>query len=233
MTVVQEEYRGFCICLEQDVYAEDPLAWTTPAERSAWFALSHRRYSLPYEIDTPNDEYESWTALARAVTVPGGELAGKVYQFVHWYEHSGIAVSLRDDETGQGWDAGIAGVVFGDSTDAIAEAFADWQAYTEGEVYHLVIQAPDGIEVENIRGMDGYENAIGYARVIIDNNADLTRTEYIERYGRCHAPQAQEQHNYGRRTRASKVLSEFARRSAAEAATDQPVRGTVAGRRKE
>lgn len=189
-----EHYRGYTITLEYDQDADNPLMWRTPKERRAWYALRHRRYSLPFEIDANPDDYHAWAELAAAVTAPGGELAGKVYQFVRWYEHSGIAVSLRDDEGGQDWDAGIAGVVFGTTRAAILASFTVWKAYTEGEVYALTITAPDGNEVDSLCGLYGYDEALGCARWTIDGDAKLTGAARIQRYGRARAPRARELH---------------------------------------
>lgn len=188
------EYKGYAITLAHDVDADNPLAFTAPEERRTWYALRHRRYALPFEINADTDDYHSWTELARAVTAPDGELAGKVYQFVHWYEHSGTAVSLRDDEGGRDWDAGIAGVVFGDSRAAIRASFAAWKAYVEGDVYLVRVTAPDGNGVDSLCGLYGYDEAMGCARWAIDADVQLTGTARIRRYGRGHAPRAQELH---------------------------------------
>jgi hypothetical protein len=189
-----EYYNGYTITLEYDWDADNPLTWTTPEERRAWYVLRHRRYSLPFEIDADLHDYRSWTELAAAVTAPGGELSGKVYQFVRWYEHSGIATSLRDDEGGQDWDAGIAGVVFGTTRAAILASFAFWKPYVEDDVYTLMITAPDGDEVDNLGGLYGYDDALDWAHGVIDTDRLLTGTARIRRYGRAHAPRAQELH---------------------------------------
>jgi len=190
-----EQYNGYTITLTyDDGDVQNPLWWTTPEERRAWYALRHRRYSLPFEIDADPDDYDSWTELAAAVTAPGAELAGKVYQFVRWYEHSGTAVSLRDDEGGQDWDAGIAGVVFGTTRAAILASFTVWKAYVECEVYRVRITASDGTEIDSLCGLYGYEEALGCARWVIDADAKLTGAARIRRYGRECALRAQEFH---------------------------------------
>lgn len=189
-----EHYKGYTITLEYDPDAENPLTWTTPEERRAWYALSHRRYTLPYEIDADTDDYHGWAELAAAVTSPDGELPGKVYRFVRWYEHSGVAVSLLSTDQFGGWDVGCAGVIFGDTLDDIDASFVSWQAYVEGEVYRVCITAPDGNEVDSLAGLYGYDDALGYCRNIIDEDTQLTGAERIRRYGRAHAPRARELH---------------------------------------
>jgi hypothetical protein len=190
-----EHYNGYTIGLAyDDEDVENPLTWMTPEERGTWYTLHHKRYSLPFEIDANPDDYYSWAELAAAVTAPGGELAGKVYQFVRWYEHSGVVVTLRDDEGGWDWDAGIAGVVFGTTRAAILASFAVWKPYVEGEVYALTVTAPDGNEVDSLCGLYGYDEALGCARWIIDGDSKLTGVARILRYGRAHAPRAQELH---------------------------------------
>lgn len=190
-----EQYNGYTISLTyDDGDVQNPLWWDTPEERRAWYALRHPRYSLPFEIDADPDDYYSWAELATAVTAPGGVLAGKVYQFVRWYEHGGIAVSLRDNEGGQGWDAGIAGVVFGTTRAAILASFTVWKAYVECEVYRVRITASNGNEVDDLVGLYGYDEALGCARWIIDEDLTLSGTARIRRYGRTKAPRAQELH---------------------------------------
>jgi hypothetical protein len=189
-----EYYKGYTIQLEHDQDADNPLTWTVPEERGAWFALRHRWYDLPFEIDADIDDYSSRAELAGAVTAPGGELAGKLYQFVRWYEHSGIAVSLTDTDQFGGWDTGCAGVIFGDNRGAILASFGMWKAYVENDVYAVSVTAPDGNEVDSLCGLYGYDEATGCARWVIDADAKLTGLARIRRYGRRHAPRARELH---------------------------------------
>lgn len=186
-----EHYNGYTISLAYDQDASNPLTWTTPEERRAWFALRHKRYSLPFEIDADTSDYHSWTELADAYSRTHGDMP---YKFVRWYEHGGIAVSLCDHEGGQDWDAGIAGVIFGNTIASIKASFAVWQAYVEGDVYTLTITAPDGNEVDSLCGLYGYDEALGCARWAIDADKQLTGAARIRRYGRAHAPRAQELH---------------------------------------
>lgn len=189
-----EHYKGYTVTLEYDQDADNPLDWTTPEERHAWYALRHRRYNVPFEIGADPDDYQGWAELAKAVTAPGGELAGKQYQFVRWYEHSGIAVDLLDTDQFAGWDVGCAGVIFGDALDDIKASFVDWRAYVEGEVYTVRVTAPDGNEVDSLGGLFGYDEALDGARWIIDGDAELTGVARIRVYGRAHAPRARELH---------------------------------------
>jgi hypothetical protein len=190
-----EQYNGYTISLTyDDGDVQNPLWWDAPEERQAWYALKHPRYSLPFEIGADPDDYYSWAELAAAVTAPGGELAGMVYQFVRWYEHSGIAVSLRDDERGRDWDAGIVGVVFGTTRAAILASFNVWKAYVECEVYRVRITASDGTEIDSLCGLYGHDEALGCAHWVIDTDRQLTGVARIRRYGRVHAPRARELH---------------------------------------
>lgn len=151
-----ETFEHNCLSIEiwQDDNPENPLDWATPDDRQGrvTFALKHNRYDLPFEIDADTDDYNSWTELAEAVTSKGAELAGYNYKFVRWYEHSGISVSLRDDESGRDWDAGIAGVVFAETSDDIDREFQTWAQYIEGEVYGFTIENPRNGEVVDACG---------------------------------------------------------------------------------
>lgn len=186
-----EQYNGYTVTLAYDQEADDPLTWATPEGRRTWFALRHKRYSLPFEIDADPDDYHSWTELAAAYSRTHGDMP---YKFVRWYEHSGIAVSLQADDGGRDWDAGIAGVIFGNTIASIKASFAVWQAYVAADVYTLTITAPDGTEVDSLCGLYGYDEALGCARWVIDVDAKLTGVARIRRYGRVHAPRAQEMH---------------------------------------
>jgi hypothetical protein len=185
-----EYYHGYTIALAYDQDADDPLDWTTPAERGAWFALDMQRRSLPWELEDDHADYTSWQEVVKT----NAEQYGGVYKFVRWYEHGGIAVSLRDDEGGQDWDAGIAGVIFGGTTAAIQASFAGWKAYVEGDVYALTVTAPDGNEADSLVGLYGYAEALDYAHSVIDEDAKLTGVARVRRYGRAHAPRARELH---------------------------------------
>lgn len=139
LTVEKYERNGLEVEIYYDDMAENPLDWETADERESnvKFALKHNRYNLPFEIDDDLDEYSNWTDFAKANTS-----GGWVYKFVRWYEHSGIAVSLRDDEGGAVWDAGIAGVIIGQTDEDINRYFEPWKNYIEGEVYGYTITNP-------------------------------------------------------------------------------------------
>jgi hypothetical protein len=186
---VTEEYKGYTVTLIYDPAPADPLASATPEERGAWFVLRHSRYNLPCELAVDFDAYDNWTALAAHV---GG---GKPFKFVQWYEHSGVVVSLRDAEAGpRDWDTGIAGVIVGETAMAIQRAFEPWSAYLAGEVYALLITAPDGNEVDHRSGCYGYGDAMTYARGLIELDRQILGTDRIRVYGRPRAPRAQELH---------------------------------------
>lgn len=173
------EYKGYNIELMYDESPEDPLTWSTPDDRGVWYALKHSRNVLPYEIEADTDDYDSWSELARAVTGKGGELPGHNYRFVRWYEHSGVSITLRDDEGGQGFDAGIAGVVFGPTTEDIDGDFDIWKQYVEGEVYGYNITDPNGDDLEwgSLWGFYGLDHAVRSAEEMIDSDLSLRPSE--------------------------------------------------------
>jgi hypothetical protein len=151
--------------------ADNPLSWTTPDERGATFALKHNRYDLPFEIDNAGDldEYKNWTEFAES-NAPSNQ---PLFKFVQWYEHSGISVSLRDEEsTTDRFDAGIAGVIFGEDEDAIKGAFNDWKQYTEGEVYGFTLTDADGDDVDSMWGFYGLD----YCKSEANEMADAYKT---------------------------------------------------------
>ena len=158
------KYRGYTIRIEQDDADDNPVNWTTPEDRGATYALKHNRYDLPFEVEADLDDYNNWTEFAEA-EAPEGQ---PVYKFVRWYEHSGIAVSLRDDESGRDWDAGIVGVIFGTDTDAIEATFSEFQHYVEGTIYSVTVEDPDGEFVDSLGCIYGYDETELEGQYIVD-----------------------------------------------------------------
>lgn len=172
-------YSGYSYTVEQDDgYSNSPLDWNTPEERGGvYFALSHRRYSLPWEIDAETENYSSWRELAEAVTtkqgaedwcIGDGQLDGYNYKFVQWYEHSGISVKLYDTDELGGWDSGCAGVVFGQTDKAIESVFNQWKQYVEGDIWAVTVYDQQGEFVDALGGIYGYSDAEAEAEAIIN-----------------------------------------------------------------
>ena len=159
-------YKGYTVFIEQDLdVGESPLEWTTPEERGAWFVLSHSKYTLPNELDVDFDSYENWRELAE-----GESKTMQVYRFINWYEHGGIALSLQEhDNPSDRWDAGIAGVVIGNSIEEVSGAFNDYKMYMEGDVWSYIIEDAEGNVVDSLSNIYGYEYAEEEARAYIDN----------------------------------------------------------------
>lgn len=185
-----EHYKGYTVTLEYDRDADNPLKWTPPTDRKTWFVLRRRRNNLPCEINVDFDRYQSWTELAGDVS------SGRPYQFVRWHEHGDISVTLQDTEAAAsgGWDTCCAGVVIGESVEAIKSSFKMWAAYVAGEMYVLTVTAPDGNEVCTLGGMYGYGWTMNWARRVIDEDVSLTGVARTQVYGRAQAPRAQELH---------------------------------------
>lgn len=159
------EYKGYFIHIDQSDDTENPLNWTTPEERGAWFVMSHRRYDVPCELDIVFDEFNSYTDLAKNLP----EMKNKPYMFVKWYEHSGITVSLQDNETNiSGFDTGCVGVIFGETTEDIKIAFNDWKAYIEGDIYDYSITDDHGELVDSLCCIFGYDNTLDQAKEFVD-----------------------------------------------------------------
>jgi hypothetical protein len=165
------EYKGYTIDIEQSDYVEDPTNDCTPEDREATFVLKHRNYTLPCEVDVDLDAYNSWEEVAQAVT------GNKPYKFVRWYEHSGIAVSLRDNASVNDWDAGIVGIIFGDTTDRIESVFNEWKQYVEGDVYDYVIKDSDGDVVDSLCCIYGYDFTVEEAKYFIDDYLKTRHTK--------------------------------------------------------
>lgn len=163
---------AYIATVSQDECPEDPLSWTTPEERGAWFVLKHRSYTLPCEIDVDFDAYDSWEAVAQAVS------GDKPYKYVGWYEHSGVVVRLLDDANYNGWDAGVVGVIVGDTTKDIENSFADWKHYIEGEVYGVTIRTTTGREVDSLWGLYGDDAVDQYIAEICGNSESETIKEW-------------------------------------------------------
>lgn len=169
--MVNEDYKGYTIKIDQDdMDTESPLEWTTPEERGTWFVMHHNDYSLPMEIDVDLADYNSWEEVAKAIS------GNKPYRFVRWFEHSGIAVSLRDDCSINEWDAGIVGVIIGNTTVDINNDFKTWQYYIEGEIYQYGITAPDGEHIDSLGDIYGYEQALDLAKEAIDYDIALPKS---------------------------------------------------------
>lgn len=138
----------------------NPINWMKPQERGAYFALSHNRYDLAYEIETTTDEFLGWAELAKNVTSKKGELPGYQYKFVRWYEHGGIAVSLVDTDEIGGWNVGCAGVIFGKTQKDIELAFAPYRDYIQGDIYQVTIKNENGETLDALGGIYGYDSAV-------------------------------------------------------------------------
>ena len=165
--------------ITQSEYTENPLDWTTPGERGAWFVMSHKRYSLPNELDVDFEEYDSWNELAE-------KASDKPYMFVRWYEHSGISVQLRDNPDGQDWDAGIVGVIFGNTTEDIKREFASWSCYIEGDIWDVEVLDENDTIVDYSGacelGIYGHEYATSEAeRMLKDAQAEQDEHDKRER----------------------------------------------------
>lgn len=156
------EYKNHTIEIGQDMFEqESPLDWSTPDERKCWYVMSHKRYHVPNELEIDFDEFDSWQAVADFVY----KEYKYVCKFVRWYEHSGIAVSLRDDTSVNDWDAGIVGCIFGETTQDIENSFVDWQAYIQGDIYAW---STDDDSCAGYYGESGYKQAIAEAKQAID-----------------------------------------------------------------
>jgi hypothetical protein len=159
------DYKGYKITIDQDNFdSESPLDWVTPAERGAWYVMSHRQYNVPNELDVDFGDYDSWHELAEA------EAKGRPYKYVRWYEHTGIAVSLRDDASVNDFDAGIVGVIIGETTQAIEASFAEWKCYIEGEIYRYDITDEFGNDVDSLGLIYGYDEALTMAKEAVDDH---------------------------------------------------------------
>ena len=173
MEAATVEYRGYTLRINYDEADDNPINWTTPDDRGATYALYHKRYDLPFEIDNAGDldEYESWTEFAQSNALSNQP----IYKFVRWFEHSGISVSLRDDEDGHGWDAGIAGVIFGESEDAIESTFWEFKHYTEGDIYSVTVEDQHGEFVDSLGCIFGTNQAQAEGMAIVDYALSLPR----------------------------------------------------------
>lgn len=167
------DYKGKEISIYADVDNESPLEWSNPEERGTWFVMYRREYDLPNELNVDFDDYSNYTDLAETVA----KEHNLVYKFVRWYEHSGIAVSLRDDADVQGWDAGIVGVIFGNTTEDIENSFKNWQAYIQGDIYTFQTEYDCA---GGYYGEDGYNAMMEEAKHSIDEGIKQDQKEAKE-----------------------------------------------------
>lgn len=165
---------------------ESPLEWTTPDERGVWFVMSHKRYDLPNELGVDFGSYENWQELAEAEAK-----AMQVYKFVRWYEHGGIAVSLTDEPNSSDWDAGIVGVIIGNSLEDIEGEFATWKCYIEGDIWNVSILDENGEYIDGCSGFYGYQYATEEAeRMLKDAQAEQDEQNSRERQAQKELKQA-------------------------------------------
>lgn len=156
------EYKGYKIEVSVDQFPDNPLEWADADDREGRvaFTMVHRRYDVPNETDTDWDEYANMEEAGEAVKA---DRKAKELQFVKWYEHSGIAVSLTDESTAGGFDSGIVGFITGDTIDDIKSYFEEWKHYIEGDTYLVQIMDPDEGD-EYVDGGTEYDIEEGIAR---------------------------------------------------------------------
>jgi len=103
------KYKGFEIYIRHSDFFE---SWDDITNGIAYWALSHRKYSLPNTADVPFDELHSWEEVESWIL--------KNYKDIVWidtvmmYDHSGIAINYGEGFISDplGWDTSRLGYVF-------------------------------------------------------------------------------------------------------------------------
>jgi len=154
---------GYKVVIEADDDASynDPRDWCNTSR----MAMSHRRYTLPNEVDFDFDSCNSWSEVRDALIKDHGALH---IHPVYMIDHSGIAFRMGRDfgdcDPGH-WDSGQVGFVFatkeslaetGTPEDKIdeclngeVEVYSRWQ---EGGTFGWVTYDPDGHVVDSCWG---------------------------------------------------------------------------------
>lgn len=153
------KYKGYTIRIEQDHFAEDPIAeW----DGNAKYALFHNRYRLQNDTDLDPDDYGGWDELEEA-------LIKKYKPFallpVYMYSHSGDTISTSPFSCR--WDSGQIGFVFVDR-----ERFCkDWGR--EFKERHDVRKIEQDLK-DNVKLYDHYITGEVYRVDIMEDGDDET-----------------------------------------------------------
>ena len=162
--------------VERDPYGEDfnPRDW----DNLGTWVCNHRRYALPNEIDFNFNTFNSWRVAAAELS--------KRYDYVlalYMYEHSGLSFNLCGLspywQHGR-WGGGQVGFVVANKSDvrkwfgvkkvtaAVETRFyntlrgevADYQLFSNGEVYSFDVLDENGTVVDHACGIWGFNQAL-------------------------------------------------------------------------
>ena len=113
-----------------DQLSQSPREW----DNATKFAMFHKRYNLPNELDIKNEDYGSWDEMQEALD--------NQYKWVYpvfMYDHSGVAFSINSFDCK--WDSGQVGFIVsneGTPEEAYMHATSELKTYGDyanGDVY--------------------------------------------------------------------------------------------------
>lgn len=171
--------------LEDTGFDTNPLEWTEPTDGRGYYVMAHNRYNVPKEIDIDFDDFENWAEAAEEAKKLSGFKEPQV-EYIRWYEHSGVAISLVSTPNIGGWDSGCAGFVVyeKEDTDYATGAFQEYAAYVAGDVYGVEIRLDGEATEEASWGHLGYTETDNWAKEHIAELNKLTDVEIKQRFGR-------------------------------------------------
>ena len=189
------KYKGFTIRIERDIEPENPRYW----DNLGTMACYHSRYRLGDDVDLSKDELLTIVDSGKAVYLP-----------LYLLDHSILAMSTKPINYYGGWDTSFVGYIF-----ATYETIRGWfgikkitkkvkeqvirQLRAEVEIYDDYLQGNVwGYTIEELGdscwgyyGEEGYKDAIGEAKNIIDsyiNKAIEKRIKYLKSVIKNHVP---------------------------------------------
>lgn len=163
MTYQKIDVENISVEICYDDWADSPREWDNLTK----FALFHKRYNLPNEVDINEQDFNSWDEMRDEL-----ELEYKWVFPVYMYDHGGTAFSLKKFSCP--WDSGQVGFICVSEKDIWANfpLGTDWDAkayeiaeaelrtyghYANGEVYGVRV-FEDTEEVDSCFGYFGYDH---------------------------------------------------------------------------
>ena len=195
----QETYRGYDIKIHQDEDPEDPREWGNLGK----MVCSHKRYSLPNELNFDFDSCESWAEAEKELV--------EVYDAVivlplYMYDHSGLRIKVGSfngllPDWHAYFDSGQIGFIVCRASDILKEyciepeelrnnresyienaksillrEVENYDYYVAGFVYGFIVENPDGEHVGSCCGFYGdTEYPLSEARQSVDYDIERVR----------------------------------------------------------
>lgn len=179
MEIDKELYKGKMIIVMNDCDSTSPREWSNLGT----MVLRHRRYNLSNESEVDFDAFDSMSEVKKHLVKEYGPMF--IYP-VYMYDHSSISFSLTPFN--DRWDSGCVGFIYvtketvrneykvnkigKNLTNKVKRLLSGeldtYASYINGDVYGYSIEDTDGIELDSLWGIYGYEECVSEARVSVD-----------------------------------------------------------------